>query len=404
MKWYSYLVGYLIIIIEGPFPEKVINMALARGIFLWDIRDLGNKKILLKIRLNSFKPLRHIVRQCQCRMRIYERGGLPFEISRMKKRKVLVLGSFLFLVSLYILSSFVWFIEVKGNEDLTSEDILMIARQYGLEQGVSLHNLDLDKLEKDIQEAHPKIAWVGITTTGTKVTIEIAEKVLIPETDNNQRADLVAKIDGEIKEMLVLVGTPQVQEGDRVKKGQVLISGTIYPEIYIREDGVTVPTGEPEFVRARGIVRGKTKHSIIASCPLEEKKTNYTGRNTRQIIVAFKDKQIIVDGPKEVPFSNYKTETISRNLLSWRDIRIPVELITKYYEEIESETIIHGYEGAYREAIERGEKALRKQMAQDVKIINKEVKLDPTGNQSQGIVEVEVIWECIEDIGLHLEF
>ena len=105
-----------------------------------------------------------------------------------------------------------------------------------------------------------------------------------------------------------------------------------------------------------------------------------------------------------MPFSNYKTETISRNLLSWRDIRIPVELITKYYEEIESETIIHGYEGAYREAIERGEKALRKQMAQDVKIINKEVKLDPTGNQSQGIVEVEVIWECIEDIGLHLEF
>ncbi len=280
----------------------------------------------------------------------------------------------------------------------------MIARQYGLEQGVSLHNLDLDKLEKDIREAHPKIAWVGISTTGTKVTIEIAEKVLIPEIDNFQRADLVAKTDSMIEEMLVLVGTPQVQEGDRVKKGQVLISGITYPAIHIQEDGLTVPTGEPEFVRARGIVRGKTKHSIIASCPLEERKTNYTGRNARQIILAFKEKQIIIEGPKEVPFSDYRTETISRNLLSWRDMRIPVELITKYYEEIESETVYHGYEGAYREAIDRGEKALARQMAQEVKIINKEVKLYPTGNQTQGIVEVEVIWECIEDIGVHLEF
>lgn len=404
MKWYSYLVGYLIIIIEGPFPEKVINMALARGIFLWDIRDLGDKRILLKIRLNSFKPLRYIVRQCQCKMRISQRLGLPFEISRMKKRKVLVLGSFLFLVSLYVLSSFVWFIDVKGNEDLSPEEILIIAQQHGLEQGVSLHNLDIDKLENDIKEAHPKIAWVGISITGTKVTIEVAEKVLIPETEDDQRADLVAKDDGKIEEMLVLLGAPQVKEGDMVKKGQVLISGVIYPEIHLQENGLAVPAGEPEFVRARGVVRGKVKHSIIASCPLEEKKINFTGRSARQVIIAYKENQIIIEGPKEVPFNDFKTETISRNLISWRDIIIPVELITKYYEEVERETVIYGYEGAYREAIDRGEKALAKGLTQDAKIINKEVKLDPTGNRNQEIVEVEVMWECIEDIGMHMEF
>ena len=44
MRWYSYIVGYLIVIIEGQFPERVINMALARGILLWDIIELGEKK------------------------------------------------------------------------------------------------------------------------------------------------------------------------------------------------------------------------------------------------------------------------------------------------------------------------------------------------------------------------
>ena len=314
---------------------------------------------------------------------------------------MLALGSIIFLLGLYGLSSFVWFVEVKGTEDLSIREVKEIAEKKGVRTGAIIGNLDVDKLEVQIQEEHPKIAWVGISITGTKVTIEIAEKVLIPETLDHQKANLVAKDHGIIAEMLVLRGTPQVKEGDRVEKGQILISGVVYPEIIINQDGTTSPTGEPEFVRARGVVRGRVNHSIIASCPLTETIVKYTGRQNQQVILAYSNYNIIINGPKEIPFENYKLDVNSKNILSWRNIKVPVEIITKVFVETEREIITHGYEGAFQEAIKRAETTLQQQLSPGARVINKEVKLNPTGLNTQGLVEVEVIWECIEDIGIH---
>jgi len=373
-------------------------MALTRGIFLWDIIQVAERKILLKVRLHSFRPLARISQKCKCKIKIVERQGLPFQVSRLKKRKILALGSIFFLLSLYILTSFVWVIEVKGTEDLTVEDIKELAAQFGLEPGVVIDKIDFDELEEKLLEAHPKLAWVGISAQGTKITIEISEKVLIPETEDHKNAHLIAREDGVIQEMLVLVGTPQVKEGDMIKKGQILISGVVYPELRLHDDGSYIPGGAPELVRARGIVRAKVKHSIRASCPINEKKLIYTGKKVEQVLLLLGEKIFVLQGPKTPPFSKYEKKSISKTIPGWRNINIPVELVTNIFFEQEQQINEYGYEGAYQEAIKRGEKSLQKFIPQDAKVLSKEILVSPT--KVEGIVEVEVIWEALEDIAI----
>jgi len=398
LRWYSYLVGYLIVIIEGQFPEKVINMALARGIFLWDITQVAEKKILLKVRLHAFRPLAKIARKSKCRIKIHQRQGLPFQISQFKKRKILAIGAIFFLLSLYILSSFVWVIEVKGTEDLTVNEIKEIAAKLGLKPGVAINKLDFDKLEEDLQNAHTKLAWVGISIQGTKVTIEISEKVLIPKTEEHKKAHLVAREAGVIEEMLVLVGTPQVKEGDKIEKGQILISGIVYPELHLNDDGTYTPGGNPELVRARGIVRAKVEHSIKAECPVKEIKTIYTGKKVEQVLFKFGKKKLVLKGPKNSPFQYYQKETISKTCPDWRNIKVPVELIKSTFIEQKRQINNYGYEGAYQEAIKRGERALQRILPQDAKVLNKVSRLKPS--ETKGVIEVELVWRTLEDVAV----
>ncbi|MFZ5946040.1 MAG: sporulation protein YqfD [Bacillota bacterium] len=402
MRWYSYLVGYLIIIIQGKFPEKVINMALVRGIFLWDVMQTHENKIMLKVRISGFRPLLRIAKKCGCHVAVCQKLGMPFKIKQMKKRKILALGSILFFLSLYTLSSFVWAIEIKGTDDLSDYEIKRLAALYGIKQGAVIKKLDLDKIETQLQEAHPKLAWVGISVQGTKVTIEISEKVLIPETDDKNFAHLVAEESGVIEEMLVLIGTPAVKEGDKIKQGDILISGLVYPEIFLNDDGTYSPGGNPQSVRAKGIVRAKVMYKAQQSCPLVERKTVKTGESVQQVIINIGGNFFVVKGPKLPPYQYYEKQTQVKQLNVWRNINLPVELITNVYSQEEKIEENFGHEGAYREAIKRAENDLRLKLPQDAKVLNKSVKVLPSPDPDH--VNVEVTWECLDNIAVPFLF
>lgn len=395
MQWYSYLMGYLIVIIEGSFPEKVINMALTRGISLWDIKSLDNKKIMLKIQISSFKALRHIVKSNSCKMKIHKRVGLPFKFSWVKRRKGLIYGLILFVVSLYILSSFVWFIEITGLDNIEYTEIKELVQKHGIKEGANIHALDLDDLEIKIAENHPGIAWVGLEQKGTKISIKIAEKSLIPKTEDDQKGHLIAMKKGTIEEMLVLQGTPLVEEGDSVNKGQMLVSGYVYPEIVVEDDGTQSFSGDPELVKAKGVVRASVEYNKRASFPFEKEVTIKTGNKIEQIVLKYKDNSLVIKGPKEMHYKHYTKKTRSTNIIPWRKNDNSIEILSHVYYEQIKENKKYGPEEAFNEAVKKAEEDLKKQLPEGIETIDREINLHA---EKDNAIEVEVIWKCIHNI------
>ena len=49
----SCLQGYLVIHVTGDAPERFVNMAASRGIYLWDVEQLVNGTVIIKVRLKD---------------------------------------------------------------------------------------------------------------------------------------------------------------------------------------------------------------------------------------------------------------------------------------------------------------------------------------------------------------
>lgn len=260
----SYLGGYVSITVPEQCLEKFVNLAITRGIFLWDITGTGASRVALKVRLNNVQPLRHVARMTRCRFKITGRAGLPFLVGRLRRRKILPAGALVFIVALYILSSFVWFIEVTGNQGVETTAIERVARDAGLYRGVLKWSINQAQIEEKILRQVPGLSWVGVQVDGTRIRIEVVEKVLPSEDHGGQPVDVVAIKDGLIKEILVLSGHPLVEEGETVSAGQVLITAAMPPPVKTGDQATETQEGENsenltegdepiQYVRARGL-------------------------------------------------------------------------------------------------------------------------------------------------------
>ncbi|HBX22840.1 MAG TPA: sporulation protein YqfD [Desulfotomaculum sp.] len=404
----SRLGGYVTITLPEGCLEKFVNLAVSRGVFLWDITGIGTGRVAMKVRLSGVQALRHVARMTSCRFKIVERQGLPFFVSRMKRRRAMTAGALIFVAALYVLSSFVWFIEVTGNKLVTDQAVEQVARQAGLKLGVPRWTLDVTTLEETILDQVPGLSWVGVYVEGTRVYIKVVEKKLPPPDETGHPVDVVAIKDGLVKQILVLSGHPEVKEGDTVTSGQVLISAAIPPPVTDEEketpDGNREDALEPEvqqplrYVHARGIVRARVWYEGVADMRLVENGAEITGHETTRFGIKFGSKEIILIGPRKIPFEHYAVHVEGKRAPVWRNIDVPVELLTVRYYEENPYTKSYTRDEARRLAGRKALDSIRGQLPEGAKIVDE--RLEEVETLDSGTVRVRAVVETLEDIGI----
>ncbi len=122
IKLFDEVGGIITLRLRGKNQERLINMALTRGIYIWDIKWRG-EDLYLRVRSSAFKALQSIADENRYELEIVAQRGLPFYKTIMKRRMGLFGGALIFILSLYLMSSFIWFIEISGNnKDRCDED------------------------------------------------------------------------------------------------------------------------------------------------------------------------------------------------------------------------------------------------------------------------------------------
>ena len=362
IKWWRFCRGYLLITIQGRGVERLLNLALARGIGFWDLRKSA-AETRLSIDLRSFKALRPLVRQTRCRLRIMQKVGLPFWKWRLRRRWGLVAGALFFCAALYISTALVWQVRVTGAERLDETEILELAGQLGLKPWVWKRSLDLPWLEEELVRLHTEITWAGIRLQGTLVEIEIVERLPEPLIDRRP-ADLVAAKDGLIIRILALDGEAVVAPGDTVAKGDLLIRGVQVvadPSLPAGRQNRSVP------IRARGEVKARVWYEAVA--PLNNTIINKidSGNTRKSHTLRWPDRSLRLFGPAHSPFEHYRRDVV-KWFWRWRNITFPVELITvTYYEVLLEEDTISRNEALQRARVE-ARTELKKLLPEEVEV------------------------------------
>jgi len=404
----NYLMGYVVIYIKGAGVERFINFAVLGGIHIWDISWKDDGTVQAKVQLSYVKALRHVARKSRCRFRIVRRRGLPFKIKYFQKRKMLAFGAVMFIVTLYVLSTFAFFVEVtsqKPVKNINPQMIKRLAAEQGIFAGRPKWMMDFKGTEKYLITRVPQLSWVAIRAKGTKIEIEIVEKVAPePGEKNKGPGNIVALKDGVITQILVMKGQPCVEPGDTVSRGQVLISGAILP------NEESLPGQEPaqpppssfsgEKVQADGIVRARVWYRGYGECPVVEYGKRNTGKITHALSLKWQQKNVVIWGPKVSPYKLSIDDTKTQKLNWGRSIKLPVELIIVTYREQETYQKNWGTEGAWQRAVKIALASAKRQVPSQAVITDQEIR--PVEGNGSRLKRACVILETEEDIGKFL--
>ena len=224
---WQYAKGYVRISVSGFGLERFMNMAAFRGVYLWDAcrTPYGAE---LNVSIAGFKRLKNCARKTKCRVKIIEKNGLPFLLHRYRKRKLMMGGVLFFALGLFVLSSFVWRIDIEGNERLVSETVSVFLEAQGLRVGAPKFRLSDRALEHALLTHFSDISWADVETRGTRTTVRLTETLPPQPVLNRQTpAHVVASADGVITRVATWGGAPMVAAGDVVQAGQLLVSGVV---------------------------------------------------------------------------------------------------------------------------------------------------------------------------------
>jgi similar to stage IV sporulation protein len=386
-KLMAFLRGRIYFIARGDRLTDFINEALQDKIVLFQARQ-SEKGLRAQVSLKDFFRLRRAARNSRSKIHILARYGWPFIAIRWQRRKGLLVGLLLIAIALICLSQMVLSVSVSGNQILSSQTILEKAASQGLRCWVWQREVDPNKIAAVLQEQIPDAAWIGIERKGTHVEITVVEKIhpkILLETGN-----LVAGKPGLVQEVIVIQGQPQIHEGEIVRAGQLLISQE--PVL----DRTTTETNGQKTA-AKGFVRGRVWYSGEAMVSLLEDKVVESGREAigRGIKIG---SRVIMITKQNSPFSLVNEEVEGIPLLSWRNWRFPVELISIRYKELSQVHIERSASEARELAEDIALTEVYKKIPEGIKIIEEVVREMPHTN-GQEKVRVEV--ETYEDLAVY---
>jgi len=399
-KIWAYFLGCLTLIVRGEKPERFINMAFTRGIYLWDLTWKSPDVLMVKVYPQSFKTLRHVARQSRCRIRIHKKQGLPFLAYRLRRRRMLLVGALIFCMILYLLSSLIWTVDVSGTRKISSRHVKELAAAKGLKEGNFSFQAQRDEVEDYLLRELPGISYAEVKV-GPRSQVKIIEKVSPPPSQGPSH--IVAKKEGVIDTILAFSGQPMVKEGDLVRKGQVLISGAVKPSASEADPKPPAQSEKKEtYVSAQGIVYGKFWYRFYGEVLRDEAVAEKTGRKVRIYCINVGAKEIIIKGPRRIPYRYYQSETWRTKSLRWRNKTLPVEFVTIEAEEIRQVHLRRTFEEAVEEAAGRARERGAKGIAEGAVVVRRRYRV--IGDKNDDPVRVILTVETKEEIGVARRF
>ena len=271
---WNYFNGYVIISVKGFSWEKFINSVNSEGVSVFDIRIFPSHTEM-KIPLKDYKKVMFCAKKHNCRVKILKKYGLPFTFHRLIKKGFFMWGALLFVTSLFILSTFIWEVNVEGNLRIPKDEILSFAKDLGIFPGSNKKDIDIDSASKSFIMNFEDISWISIKIKGTQANISISETIEEkPSPLKEEFSNIVAAKDGIIDKIYVSSGTALVSEGDTVFKGDILISGVLLNPV----DG---EINENNLVPSEGKVFARNTYKISLTLPkLHKEKVFFEEKST----------------------------------------------------------------------------------------------------------------------------
>lgn len=307
----EWLHGSVRILVQKDEQHQVLKNLTARKIPLWNVRELAGSRYGFSVGLTDLKEVIAVARKAHVSLRFIDKKGWPFWLWHAQRRKTFLVGGIFFIVILYMLSSFVWHVDITGTDQ--PEEVEMALKKIHIYPGGWLYRImQQDEVQLALLEQMPNISWVGVKIQGTSVFVKVIPRIAPAEQKPTSPQEIVASVPGVVANALAVKGKVMVTPGEYVTPGTLLIAGALDNGITVRADG-----------QVEGIVWYRTELTFPLKVMLEE----YTGRKVQHDYLVIAGFPLLVWGFSHPPFQIENTVSSEQPLrlgpfplpISWRE-------------------------------------------------------------------------------------
>lgn len=234
MKLSDFFLGYCEIRINSVECRRFFNICSYHNLFLWNITadsvEENQCSYHFFVRNSEYDQIKDIGKKTNVEIELLRKKGFPVFAEYIKHHSWFVAGAVMALFLLWGCSRRIWDIQIDGNKFYDKDTFIRQLKAKNIYAGIQADQIDCSGLSAYIREKYDKVTWASAELNGCKLVIRVKEDYRIKENTSlskRQAYDLIAEKDGVVQKILVRQGISQVEAGQQIKKGDVLISGWI---------------------------------------------------------------------------------------------------------------------------------------------------------------------------------
>lgn len=361
--------------------ENILNILNSKCIKVKNVKSIDAITIQFDIYYMDYDDLREIIKRIDGKVRIVSKGKGIIAFNQMKRNVSFFAGILIFVGLVFVMSKFVWRIEIESKEYLPPYEIRTYLREKGVKPGVLKSRVNVYELEKQLERNIEEIMWINIRMEGSTMMVKFEEKSLTKMKGEDVElvgTDKVANMDGTIKRVYTSSGRSTVKEGDTVKKGDVIIKG---------EQIIKDPIIDGESITKRVIPDGKiiadTFYEKVVDLKVSGQEEVRTGNEDYEMFLTLFGKKIYL-------------KKASKDFATYDKIEKKGNFINKniYYEK-ELKEITRDKQEIIDETVEILKKATEKEISRNAIIVDKKVEFDYL---EDGNIRLKVLFVVEQDI------
>ena len=277
-----FVTGWAAIRFTGTEPEKLLTILGQKGIPFRDAEPPEAFSFTLRVPLRKAKRALQIATSAGCEAELLGKRGLPTVSGALRRRRLpallLAAVSFLLLWS----TSYIWHIDVTGNETVPEGVIRHALAECGVDIGERWVGMRQDAVRNAVLLRVPGLRWLTVTMQGSRAHVIVREaREPIEPVPEKECAKVTADRAGLVTHVFALRGTAEAEENRFVLPGETIIGGY-----------ATGRWGVQGAVRAIGYAEARTWHEITAAAPSALAVKMPTGDRTVRYSVLLGDRRI----------------------------------------------------------------------------------------------------------------
>lgn len=340
--------------------------------------EMHEKEAIIKVSEEDYKKIKKI--KTIYEIKIIKAYGVANIKQFVKKYLIflimIVIGSIIF----YCLTNIIFDVEVIHNDKDLRELVLTELDKEGISKYhfvVSYQRKEKIK-ENILKKYHDKIDWLEIERQGTKYQIKVEERKQKNDNNDTSPRDIIAKKNGIIKKIVSSDGEIIAKKDQYVKKGDILIGGTIH-----NKENVVGTT------RANGTVYAETWYTVTVELPYHYHEEKITGRKQKLIQFRWFNKNINLFQFNKYKTSNYVSKYSLKNNL------FPISISLLEENEIEILDYLYTKDNAITAASNIARNRLMEKIGNNIEILY-EKNLKITEENSK--IKIVMFYKIYEDI------